>query len=90
MRRHLSLEELPRKVTELGHEYIELSARDNFLARWVNPPIPLPSHGPEPDLSPIARHFAILANAAGRGQATIMAGSQDRGSVLFCPPSVFG
>ncbi len=26
----------------------------------------------------------------GRGQATIMAGRQDRGSVLFCPPSVFG
>lgn len=26
----------------------------------------------------------------GRGQATIMAGSQDDGSVLSCPPSVFG
>jgi hypothetical protein len=42
LRRHLSLEELPRKVTELGYEYIKLSPRDDFLARWVNPPIPLP------------------------------------------------
>jgi myo-inositol catabolism protein IolH len=30
------LEGLPRKVAELGYEYIELSPRDDFLARWVN------------------------------------------------------
>jgi myo-inositol catabolism protein IolH len=37
MHRHLSLEELPRKVAELGYEWIELSPRDDFLAWWVNP-----------------------------------------------------
>jgi myo-inositol catabolism protein IolH len=36
MHRHLSLEELPRKVADLGYEYIELSPRDDFLAWWVN------------------------------------------------------
>ena len=35
MHRHLSLEELPRKVAELGYEWIELSPRDDFLAWWV-------------------------------------------------------
>ncbi len=30
--RHLSLEELPGTVAELGYEYIELSPRDDFLA----------------------------------------------------------
>ncbi len=37
MHRHLSLEELPRKVAELGYEWIELSPRDDFLAWWVHP-----------------------------------------------------
>jgi myo-inositol catabolism protein IolH len=37
MRRHLSLEELPRKVAELGYEYIELSPLDDLLAWWVAP-----------------------------------------------------
>ena len=37
MHRHLSLEELPSKVAELGYEWIELSPRDDFLAWWVNP-----------------------------------------------------
>ena len=37
MHRHLSLEELPRKVADLGYEWIELSPRDDFLAWWVNP-----------------------------------------------------
>jgi myo-inositol catabolism protein IolH len=44
MHRHLSLEELPRKVPELGHEYIELAPREDFPAWWVNPrayPTPL-------------------------------------------------
>src|SRR5580658_6414372 len=36
MHRHLSHEELPRKVAALGYEWIELS-RDDFLAWWVNP-----------------------------------------------------
>ena len=37
MHRHLSLEELPRKVAELGYEWIELSPRDDFLDWWVAP-----------------------------------------------------
>lgn len=37
MHRHLSLEELPRKVADLGYEWIELSPRDDFLAWWVHP-----------------------------------------------------
>src|SRR5947209_1765932 len=37
MHRHLSLEELPRKVAELGYEWIELSPRDDFLAWWFHP-----------------------------------------------------
>ena len=37
MHRHLSLEELPRKVAELGYEWIELSPRADFLDWWVAP-----------------------------------------------------
>ena len=37
MHRHLSLEELPRKVAELGYEWIELSPRDDLLVWWVAP-----------------------------------------------------
>jgi predicted xylose isomerase-like sugar epimerase len=37
MHRHLSLEELPRKVADLGYDWIELSPRDDFLAWWVHP-----------------------------------------------------
>jgi myo-inositol catabolism protein IolH len=37
MHRHLSLAELPRKVAELGYDWIELSPRDDFLAWWVHP-----------------------------------------------------
>src|SRR5580692_9372655 len=40
MHRHLSLEELPRKVAELGYEWIELSPRDDFLTWWVHPRLP--------------------------------------------------
>ena len=31
MHRHLSLEELPSKVAELGYEWIEMSPRADFL-----------------------------------------------------------
>ena len=37
MHRRLSLEEPPRKVADLGYEWIELSPRDDFLAWWVHP-----------------------------------------------------
>ena len=40
----------------------------------------------------VSNHASLcdFGKRCGRGQATIMAGSQDRGSVLFCPPLVFG
>ena len=41
MHRHLSLEELPRKVAELGYEWIELLAARR-LSRLVGPPARLP------------------------------------------------
>ena len=37
MHRHLSLEELPSKVAELGYEHIELSPRADFL-EWFKAP----------------------------------------------------
>ena len=37
MHRHLSLEELPSKVAELGYEWIELSPRGDFL-EWFKAP----------------------------------------------------
>ena len=37
MHRHLSLEELPRKVRELGYDWIELSPRGDFL-EWFKAP----------------------------------------------------
>jgi myo-inositol catabolism protein IolH len=37
MHRHLSLEDLPLKVAELGYEWIELSPRADFLDWWVAP-----------------------------------------------------
>ena len=37
MHRHLSLEELPSKVAELGYEWIELSPRADFL-EWFKAP----------------------------------------------------
>ncbi len=37
MVRHLTLEELPRVVAELGYEYLELSPRADFLDWWVRP-----------------------------------------------------
>ena len=37
MHRHLNLEELPRKVRELGYEGIELSPRGDFL-EWFKAP----------------------------------------------------
>ncbi len=37
MHRHLSLEELPGKVAELGYEWIELSPRADFL-EWFKAP----------------------------------------------------
>ena len=45
MHRHLSLEELPRKVAELGYEWIELSPRADFLDWWVAPRV-YPSASP--------------------------------------------
>ena len=44
MHRHLSLEELPRKVRELGYDWIELSPRGDFL-EWFKAPRVFP----EPD-----------------------------------------
>jgi myo-inositol catabolism protein IolH len=35
MHQHLSLEDLTRKIADLGYEWIELSPRDDFLAWWV-------------------------------------------------------
>ncbi len=37
MHRHLSLEELPRKVRELGYDWIEMSPRGDFL-EWFKAP----------------------------------------------------
>ncbi len=37
MHRHLSLEELPSKVAELGYDWIELSPRGDFL-EWFKAP----------------------------------------------------
>ena len=37
MHRHLSLEELPRKVRELGYDWIKLIPRGNFL-EWFKAP----------------------------------------------------
>ena len=37
MHRHLSLEELPSKVKELGYDWIELSPRGDFL-EWFKAP----------------------------------------------------
>ena len=37
MHRHLSLEELPSKVAELGYEWIEMSPRGDFL-EWFKAP----------------------------------------------------
>ena len=37
MDRHLSLEELQRKVAELGYGTSSSRSRADFLARWVNP-----------------------------------------------------
>ena len=48
MHRHLSLEDLPRKVAELGYEWIELSPRDDFLAWWVH-------RAPTPSASRVSR-----------------------------------
>ena len=38
MHRHLSLEELPAKVKELGYDWIELSPRGDFLEWFKAPP----------------------------------------------------
>jgi myo-inositol catabolism protein IolH len=37
MHRHISLEELPRKVKELGFDWIELSPRGDFV-EWFKAP----------------------------------------------------
>ncbi|HXV28833.1 MAG TPA: sugar phosphate isomerase/epimerase, partial [Sinorhizobium sp.] len=42
MHRHLSLEELPRKVKELGYDWIELSPRGDFL-EWFKAPRVFPN-----------------------------------------------
>lgn len=39
MIRHLSLEEICRKVAELGYDYTELSPRPDFLSWWTRPKI---------------------------------------------------
>jgi hypothetical protein len=67
--RHLSLGELPLKVAELGYEYIELSQRDDFLARWVNPrayPIPLSAKPSLENRGPSSRGSLLVPRAAPR------------------------
>jgi len=42
MHRHLSLEDLPSKVAELGYEWIEMSPRGDFL-EWFKAPRVFPT-----------------------------------------------
>ena len=62
MHRHLSLEELPSKVAELGYEWIELSPRADFL-EWFKAPRVFPGR---------IKAFRKALSDAGVGVATLL------------------
>ncbi|HQU02330.1 MAG TPA: TIM barrel protein, partial [Acetobacteraceae bacterium] len=62
MHRHLSLEELPFKVKELGYDWMELSPRGDFL-EWFKAPRVFPER---------VRAFKRALKEAGVGIASLL------------------
>ena len=62
MHRHLSLEQLPSKVAELGYDWIELSPRGDFL-EWFKAPRVFPDR---------IKRFKKALGDAGVGVATLL------------------